>query len=124
MLLISFIANPCPSPPTWNTFLPIARNRSSLAAKVSARSSTITAPTGRTGVQKTFYIPHQAAARNWGDYLTGHYKALVRVRRAASGPCRIGPGRRCGELRGGRHDDLDGRLARVGCGSPGILERL
>jgi hypothetical protein len=31
----------------------------------------------------------------------------------------------CGELRGGRHDDLDGRLAlaRVGCGSPGILER-
>src|SRR4249920_2356932 len=43
------------------------------------------------GVQKTFYIPHQAAARNWGDYLTGHYKALVRVRRAASGTCRIAP---------------------------------
>src|SRR5205807_4032743 len=42
MLLISFIANPCPSPPTWNTFLPIARNRSSLAAKVSARPPTIT----------------------------------------------------------------------------------
>jgi len=28
----------------------------------------------------------------------------------------------CGELHGGRHDDLDGRLTWVGCGSPGILE--
>jgi len=25
--------------------------------------------------RKRIYIPHQAAARNWGDYLTGHYKA-------------------------------------------------
>src|ERR1700720_2028895 len=42
MLLITFIAHPCPIPPTWNTFLPIARNRSWLAAKVSARPPTIT----------------------------------------------------------------------------------
>src|SRR5438477_6451990 len=24
--------------------------------------------------RKRIYIPHQATARNWGDYLTGHYK--------------------------------------------------
>src|SRR5215831_1075210 len=42
MLLINFIARPWPRSPTWKTFLPIARNRSSLAAKVSAGPPTIT----------------------------------------------------------------------------------
>ena len=45
--------------------------RNELSANAIAAKHPPAAPVFR----KRLYIPHQAAARNWGDYLTGHYKA-------------------------------------------------
>src|SRR5712671_3588774 len=88
MLLISFIANPCPSPPTWNTFLPIARNRSSLAAKVSARPPTITDRVAAAA------LPAARGSREWllreGDDPSVHGWGQP----CPNSPCPPRPGRR------------------------------
>ncbi len=66
MLLTSFIASPCPSPPMWNTFLPIARKRSWHAATVSASPPTMmdsSPEVGPLGAAAHRRVHHRDAAR-------------------------------------------------------------
>jgi hypothetical protein len=58
--------------------LNVYRHRADLIQEFGRRNATFWVSwkvPARGRLRKRLYIPHQAAAHNWGDYLTGHYKA-------------------------------------------------